>query len=695
VAINPEISFKTGTVRRHRVHGRGNRRGKTLRVLPVTGPALELRLLGPLALIKNGLEVPLPASRKARALLAFLAVSEGGVTRSRLCELLWDVPNDPRGELRWCLSKLRGVIDSEKRQRIETKGDAITLDVSDCVVDAVDIVRATESGLDSLDVQQLRALHARFTGDFAEGLETDRNPQFSSWLSGQRRRFRVRHVAVLEQLVRRLADENAGESLEYLEKWLQLAPFDTRAHELLLNELAQRGRIQEAEEHLATTIRVFEAEGLDWLPVREAWKSARSKTPEPTPNVHPLPSPPPPAGEGTAVRRASICVMPFIDRTGSNILHGGLADGLTEDIITRLAKLRMLFVIARGSVYSLGERNIPPDEAARLLNVDYVASGSVRRQGNRITVCVELSEARGARVIWADDFTYGIDDLQLALNEIGNKIVSAISDEIEMQERNRAILKPPTSLNAWEAYHRGLWHVYRFNDADNARAAHFFKMAVDQDRTFAPAHAGLSFTHFQNAFLQWTPDRDREIESAYAAANRSLVADDRDPGAHWALGRALWLRGQNEESLSELELSVNLSPNFALGHYTLGFVNAQSGDARAAVASIDQSRRLSPFDPLLFAMLAARAISLVRLQQYNEAATWAVKGASRPNAHVHVRAIAANCLAAAGRFDEGSEIVSSIRRTVPNYQMDDFLSAFRFAPDTAKTFRSYGARVGL
>lgn len=666
----------------------------------MTSAALELRLLGPLALIKNGIEVPLPASRKARALLAFLATAPGGATRSRLCELLWDVPSDPRGELRWCLSKLRGVIDCDERQRIETQGDSIALDLSDCIVDAADVVRAAEAGLEALDLQQLRALHGRFAGDFAEGLETDRNPQFSSWLSAQRRRFRIRHVAVLEQLVRRLAAASAGESFEYLEKWLQLAPFDTRAHELLLNELARRGRVQEAEEHLATTIRVFEAEGLDWLPVREAWKRTRSKTPEPAAIVRvSAPAQVNIASESNvvtaAVRRASICVMPFVDRSGADVQRGGPADGLTEDIITRLAKMRMLFVIARGSVYSLGERNIPPDEAARLLNVDYVASGSVRRQNNRITVSVELAEARVARIIWADEITYGLDDLQLALNEIGNKIVATIAEEIEMQERNRAILKPPTSLNAWEAYHRGLWHVYRFNDEDNTRAAHFFQMAVAQDRTFAPAHAGLSFTHFQNAFLQWRPNRDAEIDSAYATASRSLVADDRDPAAHWAMGRALWLRGSHEESLRELDLSVSLSPNFALGHYTLAFVQAQSGDPLAAIAASDYSRKLSPFDPLLFAMLASRGLAHIRLGQYAEAATWAIKGAARPNAHVHVRAIAANCLAAAGRFDEGSEFVSSIRRTVPNYQIDDFLGAFRFAPDAVTMFRRNAARIGL
>jgi tetratricopeptide (TPR) repeat protein len=216
-----------------------------------------------------------------------------------------------------------------------------------------------------------------------------------------------------------------------------------------------------------------------------------------------------------------------------------------------------------------------------------------------------------------------------------------------------------------------------------------------QDRTFARAHAGLSFTHFQNAFLHRIADRDAEIARAFDTAGESLVADDRDPAAHWAMGRALWLRGRQDESLVELEKSLQLSPNFALGHYTLGFVQCQSGDARAAIESTDYSRHLSPFDPLQFAMLATRAVALARLGEYGEAAEWAIKAAGRPNAHVHILGIAVNCLAAAGRFDEARAFVARARKAAPSYGLQDFLAAFRLAPETAKLFRGNAARIGF
>ena len=122
--------------------------------------------------------------------------------------------------------------------------------------------------------ERLRTLAALFAGDFLEGLEIDRSPAFNGWVTAQRRRFRGYHAALLEHLVKSAADDVA---LGYLEKWLVLAPFDQRVHELLLNALARRGQIREGEEHLAATTRLFESEGLDCGPIRDAWRSARAQ----------------------------------------------------------------------------------------------------------------------------------------------------------------------------------------------------------------------------------------------------------------------------------------------------------------------------------------------------------------------------------------------------------------------------------
>ncbi|MEO8159043.1 MAG: transcriptional regulator [Betaproteobacteria bacterium] len=657
------------------------------------GAGLVLRLLGTMTVELGGVALPLPASRKVRALLAYLALSPQPVPRSQLCDLLWDGPNDPRGELRWCLSKIRGVVDEPDRLRVTTSGDAIGLDLANCFVDATEIARAIEGGIGKLAPQAQRALAGLIEGDFLQGLEIDSSPGFNGWLTAQRRKFRGCHAALLEHLATSVADDEAW---EYLEKWRQLAPFDRNVHELLLGALARSGKIREGDEHLAATIRLFEDEGLDSAPVREAWRAAKAHAR--LPDEQAVTGVAMPSRGGTAdhaaSRRASIAVMPFADESAAAGVRGGTADALAHDVITRLAQLRSLFVIAQGTVFALHERHIGAEQAGRMLNVDYVVSGSVRRHGNRLTVSVELAETRTARIVWAEVFNHKPDDALLVLDEIGNRIVASIASEIETLERNRAILKPPNSLDAWEAHHRGLWHMYRFSKPDNEQARIFFTTAVKLDPTFARAWAGLSFTHFQNAFQGWKK-RAPEIDRAFETAGQSLMVDDRDPAAHWAMGRALWLREQHNQSVTELEHAIDLSPNFALGHYTLAFVHSQAGDANAAIAAADFSRHLSPYDPLLFGMLGARAMALVRLGRYEEAAQWAVKAAARPNAHAHILGIAAYSLALAGSLDEARTHAGAIRKTLPDYTVSDFLAAFHFDAQGTASFREGARRIGM
>lgn len=654
---------------------------------------MRVRLLGPLSIERQGHRLALPASRKVRALIGYLALAPRAVGRDRLCELLWDVPNDPRGELRWSLSKIRSLLDEPDRRRVQTHADGIALDLSDCFVDVLEVGRAAGQGIDRLGPARLRVLAALFDGDFLEGLEIDRSPEFGGWLTAQRCRLRACRAAVLEHLVASLPPES-DEVFGFLEQLLQIAPFDLRAHLMLLNALAACGRINEGDAHVAATVHQFEAEGLDGMPLRHAWRQARGVQSHRFVQVDEARSPLPGAPErvADAARRAAIAVMPFADSSGQ--AGGRLGDGLAHDVITRLAKLRNLFVISYGTTSVLAARKVAAEEAGRLLNVDYVVGGSIRRRDDRVCVTVELSEARSARIVWTEEFDHRPDDAFDVFEEIGDRIVAAIASEIELAERNRAILKPPNSLSAWEAYHRGLWHVYRYEPEHNRIAAQFFERAVQLDPAWARALAALSFTHFQNAFQRWA-ERESEMEHVFRTAEQSLVADDRDPSAHWAMGRALWLHGRHEEGLVELDKAVELSPSFAHGHYTLAFVHAQSGDPGLGIGCSDLSRKLSPFDPLLCAMLSARAIALLRLGRFEEAADWAVKGASRPNAFAHLRSIAVACLGLAGRQVEGREVAASLLRAVPAYRIDDLLTTFHFAPDAAELFRQGARSSGL
>src|SRR5688572_19739461 len=177
---------------------------------------LRVRMLGPLALSRNGMPLALPRSRKARALLAYLALAPLPVPRSQLCELLWDIPNDPRGELRWCLSKIRSLVDGPGRPRVYAQGAAVGLVLAGCEVDGIEVARSADKGVETLAPDESRRLAALFDGEFLEGLEVDRNPAFSGWLTAQRRRLRACHAALLEHLVARGPED---EAFGYLEKW--------------------------------------------------------------------------------------------------------------------------------------------------------------------------------------------------------------------------------------------------------------------------------------------------------------------------------------------------------------------------------------------------------------------------------------------------------------------------------------------
>ena len=203
--------------------------------------SIRMVLNGPLALFKGSAPLELPPSRKVRALLAYLALSPRAVARSTLCELLWEVPNDPRGELRWCLSKLRRVVGPT---RLITRDDTVALDISGWTIE-------TDGD-----------------GELMAGLDVDRSPAFQAWLTAQRRAHRERRLKDLEQ--RAHADDMAA-----LEQWLQAAPFDRRAHEKLLTVLARRGWIDEGKAHVAAACKRFVDEGLDCSFLRDAWRAAK------------------------------------------------------------------------------------------------------------------------------------------------------------------------------------------------------------------------------------------------------------------------------------------------------------------------------------------------------------------------------------------------------------------------------------
>src|SRR5690606_30505198 len=220
--------------------------------------ALTVRMLGQLSVARRNRQVDLPPSRKVRALLGYLALAPHPVGRSRLCELLGDVPNDPRGELRWCLSKLRAVLDELDRARVSARGEMISLDLEDCFVDVLQIEATIRAGVGTLDLNGLRELCRLFAGDFLEGLHLNRSPQLDHLLSTDCITSRESHSA--KHGCRTNHMNNVPDELRpYVDRWVRLTQFDARAQIRLPITSVESVLPAEAQQHMAAVVRLIEA----------------------------------------------------------------------------------------------------------------------------------------------------------------------------------------------------------------------------------------------------------------------------------------------------------------------------------------------------------------------------------------------------------------------------------------------------
>lgn len=384
--------------------------------------------------------------------------------------------------------------------------------------------------------------------------------------------------------------------------------------------------------------------------------------------------------ELTLPDRPSVAVLPF-RMEAARAASGMLADGLTQDVTSQLGRSRWLFVAARGSTFQFRAGPYDPRDIGRALGVRYVVQGDIHIFGSKVGVYATLADATSGIELWADHFQSNVRDVVEIQQQIAEDLVGLVEAEIEQAERERSLLKTPESLDAWSAYHRGCWHMYRFTPKDFDQAEHFFHYSLELDSKAPRAYAGLSFIHWQRAFLELTHDRATQEQLALERAHQSLAADPRDPLGHWALGRAYLLRADLDQAVDELEVSVAINPSSAVGQYSLAYVLMQLGDTVRSLDANGKARRLSPYDAMTFAMYACRASNLKLLGHYSEAAEFATRAARQPNTHYHVVAIAAVCNVLANRREAAKAHYTRLLAAHPGYTCADYLTAFKHRPD--------------
>ncbi len=235
---------------------------------------LQIRLLGELEVERDGRLQALPPSRKSRALLGYLVAAGSAQTRSRLCELFWEGPVDPRGELRWSLSKLRPLLDEPRAQRLDADREHVAFAPRGARLDLSELRAVVAGGVERAAPEDLRRAAALFRGEFLEGLDLPDCYRFHEWLTAEREATRALRLGILAGLVRRL-EGAPQEALRYAREWVATDPLDEAAHAAVVHLLGVMGRGREAERQVESCLRILRQElGVARSEVLEAARAA-------------------------------------------------------------------------------------------------------------------------------------------------------------------------------------------------------------------------------------------------------------------------------------------------------------------------------------------------------------------------------------------------------------------------------------
>jgi adenylate cyclase len=342
-------------------------------------------------------------------------------------------------------------------------------------------------------------------------------------------------------------------------------------------------------------------------PVKALIVKSVSPTSEPE-SVKPLPLPDKP----------SIAVLPFTNMSGDPGQEY-FADGMSEDIITGLSRLKWLFVIARNSTFAYKGKAADVRQIAQDLGVRYVLEGSVRVSGSRIRITSLLIEAASGRHIWAERYDRQLDDVFAVQDEITTSAVAAIEPHLYAEEGARVANQPPEHISTWGLVVRAIGLVSKLGRPDNEQARSLLERAITIESTYAKAHAILSWAVWWAAFNYWLPDEQEGTAEAQRHAEQALALDASEPWARMVLGLCLSADGQHERALPELEAALRVNSSFALAHTVYGWALALAGRFDDAVGETQTALRLSPADTFLSFYEFCHGLALMVARRFEDA----------------------------------------------------------------------------
>src|SRR5262249_54990816 len=384
--------------------------------------------------------------------------------------------------------------------------------------------------------------------------------------------------------------------------------------------------------------------------------------------------------------KPSIAVLPFQNLSG-DAEQEYFADGIVEEIITALSRIRWLFVIARNSSFTYKGRAVDAKQIGRELGVRYLLEGSVRKAANRVRITGQLIDAATGVHLWADRFEGALEDIFDLQDQVTSSLVGAIAPKLEQAEIERAKRKPTDSLDAYDYYLRGMAGIHRWTKEANAEALRMFYRAIELDSEFASAYGMAARCYLQRKASGWGAERKQDTAETARLAQRAAELGKDDAMALATAGMALsYIVGNHDEGAGLTERALVLNPNMAWAWLFSGWVNVWIGEPEVALERVARAMRLSPNDSQIFSMQTATAAAHFFAGRHAEAFSWADRAAREKPSFVLGLCFAAASPPLAGRSQEAKSAMAAVRQLEPGMCLSNLGEFFplRRADDIAR-----------
>jgi adenylate cyclase len=394
--------------------------------------------------------------------------------------------------------------------------------------------------------------------------------------------------------------------------------------------------------------------------------------------------------------RPAIAVLPF-DNLSRDPEQEYFADGIAEDLITRLSRTTMSPVIARNSSFTYKGKSVNVKQVSRELGVRYVVEGSVRRVEDRVRISAQLIDATTGHHLWADTYDREFRDLFALQDQITKEIRNSIGMPLYRAEVARGASRQPENLNAWETAMRANWHFNRFTKEDNAIARGLWQRAIELDPQWIWPYQAITVSHFFDVLNQWTESPAESVTEALSTARRAIDLDDQDPWAQMALGLAYSLAGEGEKAIAALEFAVRLSPDSPTA---LGFLGGFLAWSRPddAIVQLERLIELSPRDQYMSLHLANLGQAHFSAKRYEKAVFLAQKSIQLGPENAVTHRLLASSLAQLGRTSAAREALQEASRLQPGFKMEEqarLAAGIAADPAVGERFEDGLRRAGL